>query len=459
MINLKKQAIIVEKNADMLTPIGIFKRLTGVKKFLLESSFQHETKGNYSFIGMDPYQEIRGYEYGTEIFDLKTGGREIIKDNALDYLKTHLPQFESPIPLPFTGGAVGYVAYDAIRQKLDIGETLPDEIDTPDFHFMIYDTIIAYEHRSEKAYIIINPIEQMTDEQIQEKISRIETALKSQVDNDDPRLSGVIFKPSESKASFIKKIEKAKAHIAAGQASQIVISQRLVADFPGDPFSFYRQLRSANPSPYMFYIEFEDYKILGASPESLVQVTGRTVTTNPIAGTKPRGKTEAEDTKIAADLLKDKKEIHEHDLLVDFSKADFKKICQADTIEVPVYKKILRYEHVMHIVSEVQGTLKEDLSSFDAFMNCLPAGTVSGSPKKRAMEIINDIEDVKRGFYAGGLGYFSYQHDLNFAITIRSVLIKNKKAYLQAGAGIVDASIPEKEYEETLHKTKSLTNL
>jgi len=233
----------------------------------------------------------------------------------------------------------------------------------------------------------------------------------------------------------------------------------MVATITDDPFSIYRKLRTANPSPYMFYIDFADYLIIGASPESLVQTTGRTVVTNPIAGTKPRGKNEAEDAMIAYELLQDPKEVAEHDMLVQLSKDDLHPICKQGSIQVPVYKDIVKYEHVMHIVSETHGILKDHLTSFDALVACLPAGTVSGSPKIRAMQIINELEDERRGFYAGGIGYITFNHDINIAIAIRSLIIKDKIAYVQAGAGIVQDSIAENEYMETLHKAKSLTNL
>src|SRR5699024_8748461 len=235
--------------------------------------------------------------------------------------------------------------------------------------------------------------------------------------------------------------------------------QRMIAEMNGDAFSFYRNLRVANPSPYMFYIDFGPYTIVGASPESLVQTTGDEVITNPIAGTRPRGKTTLEDEAISKDLLSDEKEIIEHEMLVELSKADLKNICDHTSIHVPIYKQIEKYEHVLHIVSEVHGVLKEKVSSLDALIACLPAGTVSGSPRERAMQIINTIEERKRGVYAGGIGYISFNHDINLAIAIRSLVIKDEKAYLQVGAGIVAPSIPEKEYEETLHKARSLTNI
>src|SRR5699024_10405868 len=300
-----------------------------------------------------------------------------------------------------------------------------------------------------------------------------------QIPSPDPDINPVYFKALLTKSSFMEKVNQAKNHITNNDATQIVLSQRMIADFDEDPFSFYRYLRSANPSPYMFYIDYSDYLIIGSSPESLIQTNGDQVITNPIAGTRPRGASATEDKRLEQELLNDRKEIDEHkmrvdiskgnsvtiykkeiaeyEMLVDLSKGDFAPICKQESITAPVYKQVMHYEHVMHIVSEVHGQLKVGKTCFDALIACLPAGTVSGAPKVRAMQIINELEEVKRGFYAGGIGYIDFNHDMNIAIAIRSILIKDQKAYLQVGAGIVADSVPEKEYEETLHKAKSLT--
>lgn len=450
---------MITKNADMLTPVGIFKRLIGEKKFLLESSFQHDTKGNYSFIGANPYAEITGVDNNTAFTDFKTNTTTHYDMNVLDYFKTHFPKQNNDLPLPFTGGAIGYTAYDAIRTYKDIGDELPDDIKTPDHHFMLYQTIIAYEHRTETAYIITNNINDETEDEMKKLLQTISKQLDEQIPSPDPDINPIRFKPQLTKSSFIEKVKQAKNHIANNDATQIVLSQRMIADFDEDPFSFYRYLRSANPSPYMFYIDYSDYLIIGSSPESLIQTNGDKVITNPIAGTRPRGASAIEDERLEQDLLNDSKEITEHEMLVDLSKSDFAPICEQESITTPVYKQVMHYEHVMHIVSEVHGQLKTGKTCFDALIGCLPAGTVSGAPKVRAMQIINELEEVKRGFYAGGIGYIDFNHDMNIAIAIRSILIKDKKAYLQAGAGIVADSDPEKEYEETLHKAKSLTDI
>lgn len=459
MIKQKLLYKTIQKNADTLTPVGIFKRLKGEKKFLLESSFQHETKGKYSYIGANPYEEIIGNSQQTKVSNVLTGEDTVHDLPALDYLKTHLPKIETDIPLPFTGGAIGYVAYDAIRQFYDIGTNLEDELQMPDYHFMLYQTIIVYEHRTETAHIVTMNIDDVPEVELDTRLQTIKAELDQHIPIPDPESFPVDFKPQISKEVFMKNVQKAKDYIDEGEAAQIVLSQRMVADITGDPFSIYRELRTANPSPYMFYIDFSDYLIIGASPESLVQTTGDQIVTNPIAGTRPRGKTVEEDDTLLDELLADKKEIAEHDMLVQLSKDDLTTICTNASIKVPIYKDVVKYEHVMHIVSEVHGKLKQHKSSIDALVACLPAGTVSGSPKVRAMQIINEIETERRGFYAGGIGYISFNHDINLAISIRSLVIKDKQAFLQTGAGIVADSIPENEFMETLHKAKSLTNL
>lgn len=459
MIRNKLAYKTYEKNADTLTPVGIFKRLKGKKKFLLESSFQHETKGKYSYVGANPYEEVIGYGNETKVINVTTKEEKTFPYHVLDYLKKHFPKLNLDFPLPFTGGAIGYVGYDAIRQFAPLGDEKTDELQMPDYHFMMYDTVIVYEHRTEKAHIVTMNIDGVTENELDERIQQINQELDEHIAISDPTMNNVVFHPKITKEKFIDNVKRAKQCIKNGEAEQIVLSQRMVAELNGDPFSFYRELRTANPSPYMFYIDFEDYLIIGASPESLVQTTNQKVVTNPIAGTKPRGKTIQEDERIENDLLTDEKELAEHHMLVQLSKTDLKEICEPSSIHVPVYKDVMKYEHVMHIVSEVHGTLKENCSSIDALIACLPAGTVSGSPKVRAMQIINEIEDERRGFYAGGIGYITFNHDVNLAISIRSLVVKDNYAYLQTGAGIVADSNPESEYMETLHKAKSLTNL
>ena len=443
-------------NADTLTPIGIFQSLSGKKKFLLESTLQHEEKGKYSFIGAEPYQEIIGIGNYTIVKNLENEKVNKYSGNFLEYMKNHLPKIEIDLPLPFYGGAVGYIGYDSIRQFENIGPLLSDDLDMPDIHFMVYKNVIIFDHSDETVYVVAMNPECEDETFLEERIQFLRSSLTTKPDTTEGDFSGVKFEPEWTERQFIEKVQIAQEKIHQGEVLQVVLSQRMKAKMNEDPFTFYRGLRRANPSPYMFYIDFEDYLILGASPESLLQTTGKDMVTNPIAGTRARGKTSQEDEALIKDLLTDKKELSEHQMLVDLSISDLRKVCEKDSITVPTYMKIEKYQFVSHIVSEVKGRLRENLSSLDALIACLPAGTVSGEPKVRAMQIINELEETKRGVYAGGIGYINFNHDLNIALAIRSLVIKESHAYLQAGAGIVYDSVPEKEYQETLHKAKSL---
>src|SRR5690625_2274427 len=338
MIKQKIDFKIIQKNADTLTPVGIFKRLGCIKKFLLESSFQHETKGKYSYIGANPYQEIIGSGDQTKVIDMTTDEEKVVDQHAIDYLKSNLPKVDCDVPLPFTGGAIGYVAYDAIRQFADVGIERTDELNMPDYHFMLYHTIIIYEHRTEKAHILTLNLDQSSELELEKRVQKINAELDKQITIPDPEPSAIKFEAQLSKEQFMENVKKAKTYIQHKEAEQIVLSQRMVAELGDDAFSFYRELRTANPSPYMFYIDFTDYLIIGASPESLVQTTGNQVVTNPIAGTRPRGKTAKEDEELKEELLSDEKELAEHDMLVELSKADLRLACDDQSIHVPVYK-------------------------------------------------------------------------------------------------------------------------
>ncbi|WP_010651854.1 anthranilate synthase component I [Oceanobacillus massiliensis] len=446
-------------NANGLTPIQVFRNLPGSKKFLLESTFQHDQKGKYSFLGMNPYEEVIGYDNKTEIIDSIDGRIDIIDKNALHYLQQHLPKIDAMLPLPFYGGAIGYIGYDSIRQFEDIGNPLPDNLEMPDIHFMLYKDIIVFDHSSDDIYLIAINTDEQSLEQLDARVKAMQPFLAKNEDSFDTDFERIRFEPETTEEIFKEKVEIAREHIRKGDIFQVVLSQRMSAAIEGHPefpFSFYRKLRKANPSPYMFYIDFGDYLILGASPESLVQTTGKEIVTNPIAGTRPRGRTAEEDEALMQELLDDEKEVAEHRMLVDLSRNDLGRVCESGSITIPTYMKIEKYQHVMHIVSEVKGKLRQHLSGLDALISCLPAGTVSGAPKISAMQIINTLEEVKRGAYGGGIGYINFNHDLNIALTIRSLIIKNQRAHIQAGAGIVFDSIPENEYQETLNKARSL---
>ncbi|WP_423188389.1 anthranilate synthase component I [Alkalibacterium sp. f15] len=439
-------------NGDMLTPISVFQRLNGKKKFILESSSGHGEKGRYSFIGMDPYKEIVGNEQVVTV--IEDSQEETFHKKPLEVVKAHIPQVSLDLPFPFYGGAVGYIGYDAIREYEKIGERLKDEIDMPDIHLMFYQELVVFDHKKQEVTIVALAIEGI--ENLDQRIRTIEEMIQQPVEEKMSELTPLEFSTSHDKESFMKLVKKAKEHIVEGDIFQVVLSQRMKATFEVDPFTFYRKLRVANPSPYMFFVDFQEYIVLGASPESLIKVTGDKVVTNPIAGTRPRGETVEADDAYAEELLSDEKECAEHRMLVDLSRNDLGRVSQIGSISIDKYMTIERFQHVMHIVSEVSGTLADGLTGLDALTTTLPAGTVSGAPKIRAMQIVNELEDNLRGVYSGSIGYINLNGDLDLALAIRTMVIKDNLAYVQAGAGIVYDSDPATEYQETLNKAKSL---
>jgi anthranilate synthase component I len=449
--------IYIERlEGDTLTPIAIFQRITGKKKFLLESSLKTEHSGRYSFIGADPVLEIKGFG-NVNIVSKKSGDEKII-GNTIDVLKGLIPNYDQYSGnIPFIGGAVGYVGYDVIRQYENIGNTPKDEVGMPDIHLMFYEQVIIYDHVEQKICLAATPIlEDTTTEDLKREIEKrkMELQLESNVEKPEKVILSS-FQATTSKEEFVQNVQSAKDYISNGDIFQVVLSQRMKATISGDPFSLYRKLRITNPSPYMYFLDFEDYIVTGSSPESLVKANKSEVTTNPIAGTRPRGKGAEEDFELEMDLLRDEKELAEHKMLVDLGRNDLGKICKFGSVKVQKYIEVEKYKHVMHLVSEVSGELAKDKTAADALISCLPAGTVSGAPKIRAMEIINELEPVKRGVYSGAVGYFSTTGTMDFALAIRTMVIKDHQAYIQAGAGIVYDSVPEREYEETIHKLKT----
>jgi anthranilate synthase component I len=446
---------VKELNGDLYTPISLYQSLKGSKKFLLESSLKHEQSGRYSFVGSDPLFECKAYGNRVQILNNQTGGLEEREGRPIEIIQELIPSvIHQELRLPFTGGGVGYLGYDVIRQYEDIGSIPQDEMNMPDIHLMFYEKVIVYDHAEQKMTIVVQDAE---EENLEKKLSEVE----SQITNvylgiDEVQLKSVRFEPQLSEQEFIEKVQSAKEYIRKGDIFQVVLSQRMSASFTGDSFSFYRKLRQSNPSPYMFFIDFEEYVVLGASPESLVKVQGRRITTNPIAGTRKRGTTEDEDHQLENELASDEKEIAEHRMLVDLGRNDLGKVCETGSINLTKYMLVERYKYVMHLVSEVKGILIEDITPLEALVSCLPAGTVSGAPKIRAMQIINELEVKKRGVYSGAIGYIGANGNLDFALAIRTLVLKDKTAYVQAGAGIVYDSDPKSEYEETMNKAKSL---
>jgi anthranilate synthase component 1 len=443
---------------DTFTPISLFQRLTGTKKFLLESSYKHKDSGRYSFIGANPIFELRSTKKGGEVL-YKNGQCEVFLGNPFLKMKEliSLNPCDFRLEIPFTGGGIGYVGYDIVRHYEEIGADLPDPIGMPDIHLMYFEVFIVFDHLEQKIHLVGTPLlTETTLEDIKREISLLKNEILTNFDNESA--SSVEFTPFTSeieKDDFINKVEKAKEHILHGDIFQVVLSQRRKAEYKGNPFDFYRRLRIQNPSPYMYFLDFGTSVIAGTSPESLIKVQGDRVITNPIAGTKPRGKTFEQDLEIGKSLLEDEKELAEHRMLVDLGRNDIGKVCEFGSVQLEKYLQIERYKYVMHLVSEVSGKLKNSQTALDALIACLPAGTVSGAPKIRAMEIINELEVSKRGVYSGAVGYISANGNIDFALAIRTMLLKDGFAYIQAGAGIVHDSIPEQEYQETLNKLKA----
>ncbi|MDP4107390.1 MAG: anthranilate synthase component I [Bacillota bacterium] len=453
----KSSFIVREVKGDTLTPIAILQKISGPKKFLLESSHKYNESGRFSFIGADPVMEFISHGDENEIVK-RNGKSEIVSGNPLDVIKSLLPQREvEDFPYPFMSGAVGYIGYDIIRQIEEIGAVLADEMKMPDTHLMFYEDIIVFDHLEEKVFVMATPLLLETDEQ--ELIKRVESRVaelkKPYFHQDIDSFSFEGFVPETSKEEFMRNVEKAKEYIVNGDIFQVVPSQRMKSAYNGNPLSLYRRHRSSNPTPYMYYIDFENYTVVGSSPESLIKARGKQVITNPIAGTRKRGKTSEEDLSFEKDLQSDEKELAEHKMLVDLGRNDLGKVCKFGSVKVDKYKEVERFRHVMHLVSEVSGELRADQTPLDALAACIPAGTVSGAPKIRAMEIINELEKSKRGLYSGAVGYLSANGNMDFALAIRTMILKDGIAYIQAGAGIVYDSNPKLEYEETINKLKS----
>lgn len=457
MVNtLKDNGILIEElEGDTLTPISVFKKISGNKKFLLESSLKHEKSGRYSFIGASPAFELKANGQTTTL--TSTSGDTIYNEKPLELLKKNIPVLSINSDLPFVGGAVGYIGYDVVRSYEDIGGDVRDELEMPDTHLMFFEEVIVFDHLKQKLYLVGVPLLQETSESVlRDRINkRITEITSNRVEGSPMKATLSSFQSSVSKEQFEENVRKAKGNIVNGDIFQVVLSRRLQAKMEGDPFSFYRKLRIQNPSPYMYFLDYEDYVIVGASPESLIKYDGERIITNPIAGTRPRGKTTEEDILLQDELLKDEKELAEHRMLVDLGRNDLGRVCRFGSIKVDKYMEVEKFKHVIHIVSEVSGELLSNKSPIDALISCLPAGTVSGAPKIRAMEIINELEGLKRGVYSGAVGYMSANGKMDFALTIRTMVIKENKAYIQAGAGIVFDSEPEKEFEETSHKLKA----
>jgi anthranilate synthase component 1 len=368
---------------------------------------------------------------------------------------------------PFFGGALGYMSYNAVEQFHQIANAKKDPLGLPEIFFLFVQTLVAFDNLKHTIKVIDNvQIDEQTDlraayDTSVKRIRKVISTLQKKPRGIEPRdltqaAGNRKFRSNLTQAGFEKAVNTAKGYIKAGDIIQVVLAQRLETETPTDPFEIYRALRFINPSPYMFYLELEDLRVIGSSPETMVRLTGGTIELRPIAGTRRRGSTPEEERELEADLLADPKERAEHIMLVDLGRNDVGRVAKIGTVEVNELMAIERYSHVIHIVSNVRGKLAADKTSFDLFVSAFPAGTVSGAPKIRAMQIVSELEPQKRGLYAGAIGYFGYNGNLDTCIVIRTIVMKGKKVYVTAGAGIVADSDPALEYQETLNKARAM---
>ena len=461
--------------ADMETPVSAFYKLMPDNyAFLLESVEGGENVARYSFLGSQPSMLFQSKGHQVTIEYLAKG--ETVSQEHEDPLKAleEVMQNYQPVDIEglpqFHGGAVGYMSYDMVRFVEELPDDTEDEMQLPDCFFMIAETILVFDHVNHQIKVVANAhIDGDVDAAYADAVAKIEalvekltatsdTHLKGNRDDHSGRRSEIVSDPQSNftKAAYEDAVLRAKEYIAAGDIIQVVPSQRFSRPVSVDPFDVYRALRVVNPSPYMFYLKLDSFDIVGASPEMMVRVEDGIVQTVPIAGTCPRGKTSEEDRELEQTLLADPKERAEHVMLVDLGRNDLGRVCEYHTVEVTDLMIVERFSHVMHIVSHVIGQLRENLTAFDVIRSCLPAGTLSGAPKIRAMEIIDELEPTRRATYGGAVGYFSFSGSADTAITIRTAVIKDGTAYVQAGGGVVADSVPETEYYETVNKAKAM---
>jgi anthranilate synthase component I len=455
--------------ADLLTPVGAYLRIAhGAKySFLLESVEGGETIGRYTFAGANPAEVFRARgRCGT----LETGGKQVqFDENPVEQLRRLTGRYR-PVRIPglppLIAGAIGYFAYDMVRLVENIPASGRDDVGLDDCVMMFYHGLLAFDHVQHRIWIIQNvftegpgSLRKKYDAAAQE-IGRIRKLLERPLPAErvkrSKRVGALRVKSNMTKAQFTGAVRKAKSYIRAGDAFQIVLSQRFEARTKADPFTIYRALRVVNPSPYLYCLQLGDVAVVGSSPEMLVKVQGRSATYRPLAGTRKRGENEEEDRKLEAELLADPKERAEHVMLVDLGRNDLGRVCEYGSVKPERLMFVERYSHVMHLASSLSGQLRPEVDCFDALMACFPAGTLSGAPKVRAMEIIDELEPTRRGIYAGAILYLDFSGNLDSCIGLRTLVAKDGKAYVQAGAGIVADSMPEREYEESGNKARAL---
>ena len=462
--------VVKSVSADLLTPVSAFLAIAEKQShaFLLESIERGEQIGRYTFLGAAPYMRVRASKGKVEIE--RGRKRESVDGDIFQVVKRLLREHRAatvPGLPPFTAGAVGYFAYDVVRQLENIGEHAKDDLAVPDAELMFFDRLLAFDHLRHQIHIVAaadvsrENLRRAYDRALRD-IATLERKLAS-------GLSPALWrKPARAKTGklkihartrrdvYMRNVERCKEYIAAGDIFQVVYSQRF--DFIPEvaPFDLYRALRQVNPSPYLYFLKMEDTHILGSSPEMLVRVTGRKLEYRPIAGTRPRGRDAAEDARLEQEVRNDEKERAEHVMLVDLGRNDLGRVSEYGSVKVKDLMYVERYSHVMHLVSALEGTLRKDLDALDAFAACFPAGTLSGAPKVRAMQIIEELEPTRRGVYGGSVLYADFAGNLDSCIGIRTMLMQGKKAFLQAGGGIVADSDPAAEFQESMNKAGAL---
>jgi anthranilate synthase component 1 len=458
--------------SDSLTPVSAFRRIdSGKSACLFESVVGGERVGRYSFLATDPFAELCARGTRVTITD-GNGRQEFDVADPLEEIRRRLLAFKAAHPpeLPrLTGGAIGYAGYDVVRYVEKLPNAPPDDRNLPDLFFGFYDQMVIFDNVNKTMFVVVmarldspgaDAVKAYADAQrrVDDLVSRLSKP------NVDPECTDIdttgdatlAYQSNFGKPEFESAVGKCIEYIRAGDIFQVVISQRLTVDIQSDPFEIYRTLRVVNPSPFMLFVRTPEVTLVGSSPEIMCRVVNRKVTVRPLAGTRPRGQSEEDDRRLADELLADPKERAEHVMLVDLGRNDIGRVAKFGTVQLSDVMVIERYSHVMHITSNVTAELANGKDAFDALKACLPAGTVSGAPKVRAMEIIDELEPHRRGPYAGAVGYFDYGGDMDTCIALRTLVVQGKKAYVQAGAGIVADSIPENEYQETLNKARGL---
>jgi anthranilate synthase component I len=453
--------------ADLLTPVGAYLRLAREARyaFLLESVEGGEKIARYTFVGADPVEVFR-YTRGASIIEGQ-GRLHWQQTNPVEFLRHRIARYR-PVRLPglppLVAGAIGYFAYDVVRLIERIPARGRDDMGLDDAVLMFYLGLVAFDHVQHRVWVVRNvftegqgSLRAQYDGAVRE-IARTRRALEHPLPpHRTVRRAGPLRMTSNmSKARYLACVRKAKRYIRAGDIFQVVLSQRFAARTKADPFEIYRALRVVNPSPYMYFLRLDDVAVVGSSPEMLVKVQGRQAFYRPIAGTRPRGRDEKEDRRLEAELIADPKERAEHIMLVDLGRNDLGRVSEYGSVRVEQLMFVERYSHVMHMVSSLHGRLRSDVDCFDALMACFPAGTVSGAPKVRAMEIIDELEPTRRGIYAGGILYLDFSGNLDSCIAIRTLVAKGGRAYVQAGGGLVADSRPEREFQETVNKSRAL---